>query len=1210
MAAFTSQSNPRAKPFLCDTDSKLVLVDNCASASISHDTADFISPLVPSNHKIKGFGGIVTDLLVGTIKWQIEDDEGQVHDVVLPNSYYAKNAPIRLLSPQHWSQTATDSKGTWCATHHNKLILYWKQEKYKRTLAINNDSNNVARLYTASGYKKSSAFCASCSEDDSELVYSTVGLDDESSSECEDDDGSAGSDYDQWPNATANAQEAFELNGPSGNPQTVTHDESFVPEDKSAELLMWHQRYGHVSFKRIRMMAESGIIPRRLANARVPACTACLYGKATRRAWRTRAEPNKIGHRQAVTTAGGCVSVDQMESPTPGLIAQMRGIPTKRRYRVATIFVDHHSGASFVYLQESTTSEETVQAKLAFEAWSETSGVQIKHYHADNGRFADNAFREAVAKSNQTLTFSGVNAHFQNGVAEKRIRDLLEGARTMLIHSASRWPDAINAHLWPYALRMANAVHNEVPDIRRKATPMQLYSGSKITHSSRHYHHFGCPIYVLDSALQAGHAHNKWQERARIGIYLGPSPKHARSVALVLSLTSGLTSPQFHVTFDSTFSTLKDKFSGGVQPPKSQWQYRCHFKEVPRDIKLRDDPVPKTATDEVGNERIAPAGNEGGEDPPPNDQMLVGQPEVSNDLQPATVPVTAVTRSGRQVRRPQRYIEMYSACDIPTDNVSIAMAASSDPDTMYYHQAMREPDADKFREAMQQEIDSHLEAGNLVIVNKTDVPKGASLLPAVWQMKRKRRIATQEIYKWKARLNIDGSRQIYGVNYWETYAPVARWTTIRVALAIIVANKLKVRQIDFVLAYTQAEAETELLYMQKPKGIEVEGDKVFKIVKNLYGQKQAGRVWNNHLTKHLKQIGFIQSECDECLFVRNRTIYVLYTDDSILASPTDAELDTVLADMKRAGLQITVEGTVEDFLGVKMQHNNDGSITMTQPHLIQQVLKDLNLLQDSAKSKDIPAPSSVLLTRNPESEPFDGSFEYRSVIGKLLYLEKSTRPDITFAVHQAARFSSDPQVEHGKAVRWLGRYLKGTSTKGITVKPDKTQSLKCYADADFSGAWDHVIAMDDPDTSRSRSGYVITYWDVPLIWVSRLQTLTALSTTEAEYISLSESMREVIPMMELLKELSTRHILDYKAAPIIKCTAFEDNTGAIELAKVPKMRPRTKHINLKYHHFRHHVANGEVLVEQCDTSEQVADILTKPCPRDILAKHRLKLMGW
>jgi hypothetical protein len=191
-------------------------------------------------------------------------------------------------------------------------------------------------------------------------------------------------------------------------------------------------------------------------------CTGCLYGKAKRKPWRTK--PTREGARSRVATQPGeCVSVDQMVSSTPGLIAQMRGIPTTKRYTCATVFVDQATGYGYIHLQKSTGAEEMLVAKAAFETHMNTVAVSIRHYHSDNGIFADNGFREACKGARHHLTFCRVNAHFQNGVAERRIGSLTTTARTMLVHTKRRWPTAIAANLWPYAFRHANEVLNHLP---------------------------------------------------------------------------------------------------------------------------------------------------------------------------------------------------------------------------------------------------------------------------------------------------------------------------------------------------------------------------------------------------------------------------------------------------------------------------------------------------------------------------------------------------------------------------------------------------------------------------------------------------------------------------------------------------------------------------------------------------------------------------
>jgi hypothetical protein len=268
------------------------------------------------------------------------------------------------------------------------------------------------------------------------------------------------------------------------------------------------------------------------------------------------------------------------------------------------------------------------------------------------------------------------------------------------------------------------------------------------------------------------------------------------------------------------------------------------------------------------------------------------------------------------------------------------------------------------------------------------------------------------------------------------------------------------------------------------------------------------------------------------------------------------------------------------------------------------------MLQDNVKTKATPAMSSRLLKRHEDGEDFDQSFHYRSIIGKLHYLEKGTRSDIAYIVHQCARFSENPKQEHAKALRWLARYLKGTRDKGLIIKPQPGKGLEVYVDADFSGNWDPKAPEMDRDTARSRHGYIITYEGCPILWKSQMQTEICMSSTESEYVGLSYALREVIPIMELMKEMKQHKVNISKTKPIIHCKVFEDNSGALEMAKVHKYRPRTKHLNVKYHHFRDYVERGEISIHKIGTTEQLADYLTKPVSQEILEYLRQKVMGW
>ena len=236
-------------------------------------------------------------------------------------------------------------------------------------------------------------------------------------------------------------------------------------------------------------------------------------------------------------------------------------------------------------------------------------------------------------------------------------------------------------------------------------------------------------------------------------------------------------------------------------------------------------------------------------------------------------------------------------------------------------------------------------------------------------------------------------------------------------------------------------------------------------------------------------------------------------------------------------------------------------------------------------------------------------FHYRSVIGKLIFLEKSTRPYISISVHQCARFSERAKRSHAEAVKRIGRYLLATKDKGLLIRPNELRYFECWVDADFSGNWRPQDAHNDRMTFKSRSGWIICFAGAPITWASKIQTITGLSMTEAEYIALSTSLRAVIPLMGMLKKAAEQEVKINNLPPKIHCTVFEDNSGTLELAQLPKVHPRTKHINQSFHHFREHVERQEIHIQATPTDEQLADILTKPLTEHSFVRHHHSIMG-
>jgi hypothetical protein len=527
---------------------------------------------------------------------------------------------------------------------------------------------------------------------------------------------------------------------------------------------------------------------------------------------------------------------------------------------------------------------------------------------------------------------------------------------------------------------------------------------------------------------------------------------------------------------------------------------------------------------------------------------------------------------------------------------------------------MQQEDRDDFIQAMVKELKDHHDNKHWKLVPRSAIGD-AKTIKAIWAFKRKRR-PDGSLMKHKARLNAHGGMQVYGENYWDTYAPVVNWISIRMMLTLSVIHDLYTTSIDFTLAFPQAEVDTTI-YMEVPIGCEVpEGDYVCLLLKNLYGLRQASKTFYEYLrdtltapaTEDGNGLGFKQSLIDPCVFYKNGVILISWVDDCLIFAKNQELAQDLIQGLQKTFV-LTEEDDVSAYLGVqlKMDEATD-TVTLSQPYLIERIIQELGLAVTDANVKDTPAVYKEILHRDEDGPDRKQSWNYRSLIGMLNYLAASTRPDILFAVHQCARFSANSKLSHERALKRIVRYLKGTKNKGIVLKPNPEEGIKCYVDADFAGGY-HDDTKDDPVSVYSRTGYVIFYFGCPVVFVSKLQSEISLSTVEAEYIALSQAMRDVIPFVDLVKELDE---IIGNASPKVKlhCTLFEDNNGALELAKTPRYRPRTKHIAIKYHHFREHVKNGTVSIKAIDTKEQIADQFTKGLQSAIFKYLRFKLLGW
>jgi hypothetical protein len=497
-----------------------------------------------------------------------------------------------------------------------------------------------------------------------------------------------------------------------------------------------------------------------------------------------------------------------------------------------------------------------------------------------------------------------------------------------------------------------------------------------------------------------------------------------------------------------------------------------------------------------------------------------------------------------------------------------------------------------------------------------------NVLPSTWAFKCKR-FPDGTVRKLKARFCVRGDRQIEGIDFFETFAPVVSWTTVRLMLILSVILGLSTTQVDYTAAFVHAEIDKDPnwdsmseeerkrsgVYIEMPRGFKEEG-KVLKLRKSLYGLKQSPRNFFLHLKSKLESIGFQNNEeVDPCLFVSEKVVCLVYVDDTLFYSSKQEYIDEAIKKLKEAEMDLEIEGTVAGFLGVHIDRDeSQGTVTLSQVGLIKRVIEALGLEQSPVKYT--PATTTPLV-KDEDGELPNGTYNYASVIGMLQYLHSHSRPDITFAVSQCARFVHNTRRSHEIALEQIGRYLKGTMNKGLVLKPTNDLSIDCFVDADFAGLWPHED-KNDPTCVKSRTGFVICLSNCPVIWSSKLQTDIATSTMEAEYSALSMAMRDLLPFKHLVQTVIKTMKFGEVDNITIRTTVWEDNAGALTLANLEpgRITPRSKHYAVKYHWFRSHLQPNDIKVIKIETSKQKADILTKGLGTTKFLEIRKLLCGW
>jgi hypothetical protein len=539
-------------------------------------------------------------------------------------------------------------------------------------------------------------------------------------------------------------------------------------------------------------------------------------------------------------------------------------------------------------------------------------------------------------------------------------------------------------------------------------------------------------------------------------------------------------------------------------------------------------------------------------------------------------------------------------------NPALFVTVANKEDNPTLKEAMNGPDAAGFMKAMEIELDTLMRMNAFIVVDRK---KWMNVVSSVWAFKRKR-YPDGSIRKLKARICARGFEQIEGVDYFETFAPVVQWMTVRLILIMTILLNLENKQIDYTAAFLQAPLDHDV-YVDMPKLFQVEG-KVWLLKRAIYGLKDAPRAYFIHTKNKLEELNFRQSDADPCLFISPTVICLIYVDDALFVYKSPEEVDILTKKMKALGMLFNEESDVAGYLGVLLDRDpvND-TITLRQSGLSQRIVEALHLDDDTPTVR---TPAASYLPIDEDGERGHELYNYASVAGMLQYLQGHSRPDISFAVSQISRYTFGPKRSHELALERIGRYLKGTIEKGLILKPDLNESefkIDVYVDAAFASGWGTELGTN-PDSVKSRTGFIVEVMGCSVIWCSKLQPCIATSTMESEYTALSMALRSAIPLLDVTKSINEG--LKFTATKLLtfKATVHEDNMGALRLAQLEpgQHTPRSKFYALKLHWFRSWLTPRKIEIIHCPTVDQKADYLTKPLGPTLFEACRFLSMGW
>jgi hypothetical protein len=521
---------------------------------------------------------------------------------------------------------------------------------------------------------------------------------------------------------------------------------------------------------------------------------------------------------------------------------------------------------------------------------------------------------------------------------------------------------------------------------------------------------------------------------------------------------------------------------------------------------------------------------------------------------------------------------------ISEEIMNYAFLTSDDPQSLKEAQTAHDwPDWEK---AIQIELDQLKDKNTWTLA---DVPQERVPVRNKWVFMRKYD-KEGNLIKHKARLVAKGYSQVPGIDYNDVFSPVVHLETLRAILALAAIQDWEMNQMDVKGAFLNGILQEDI-YMAQPEGYEDGSQKACHLNKTLYGLKQSGREWNKQLNTQLSKLGYNRAYSDPCLYIQKTesdlNLLTVWVDDILSFSTSTKAMQIAKRDISQT-FEVTDLGDPKKLVGIEITRDRKNKrITITQTKYIEAILAKYGL-QD-ANPVRTPLDSHTKLEPG-EPEQGNRSNNYASLIGSANFSAVATRPDISFAVNRLASFTANPTMCHWTAIKRVLRYLAGTKDKGITYsKPASNINLKNlilgYSDASFASNYD----------CTSVSGYVFTIAGGAITWGSKKQNVVSLSSTEAEYICLSDAAREAIWLRNLYAEIG----FPQEEPTLI----YGDNQSALAIADNPRYHKRTKHFDIKHHFIRDQVQNGTINIEYLSTKQMTADIFTKALSQQVHKLH-------